>query len=695
MIYDDGTNVGVGTVTPVAKFDVNGVTRTGGSVFGKSILSSSPGSDTYYKLATLPASSSGTYDHIVIEGVINGTWQSADNFPFKILLGNRGSNTNYFYFGPGSTSQGDKASVVVYVESDSSRTVWLKFDASYFTLMSVNVTSSINVTTYPNFPTGTPTGTLNWSSATNIPLTYYDMANSRFGIGTTSPAQKLDVQGNGVRLRLSTASSPSTYYFDIQSNYDSADTINFYGTAGNNLLKYIYNSNSLSLQPAGGSVGIGTGSSSPLSKLDVNSGYITAGSAVSTNGSKILWGNYSNGALTTFGSMYSSGGPVIGYGVTPSTSADLSFLSSTGIEITRGAYYIGGSNHYWFAGGSQTVAVDGSVTMTRTMTLTSNGDLGVGNSPSARITSSNLSAANDANSSILRLEAGADVTLGALYLLTQLRPSATGTNRRVEIFAGDNEAYRNICINPYSGNVGINTTSPTSALDVAGIVSLSNYNFARLNGNYFQLYEPAGNIAVFLGNASDPGNYFDNTSHNFRSRAGGGTTFATINATGIGLGASPSYKLHVVGDGYITSGSLGVGVTPNATDGTISASADVIAYASDRRLKTNIKTIENPIDKIKKIDGFTFNWNERANQIAGYSKDINVLGVYAQQIQEVLPEAVKLAPFDNDGNDNSISGENYLTVQYEKLVPLLIESIKELNKKVEDLTDIINDLKSE
>jgi hypothetical protein len=60
----------------------------------------------------------------------------------------------------------------------------------------------------------------------------------------------------------------------------------------------------------------------------------------------------------------------------------------------------------------------------------------------------------------------------------------------------------------------------------------------------------------------------------------------------------------------------------------------------------------------------------------------------------VLPEAVKLAPFDNDGNDNSISGENYLTVQYEKLVPLLLESIKELNKKVEDLTNTIDILKT-
>ena len=131
--------------------------------------------------------------------------------------------------------------------------------------------------------------------------------------------------------------------------------------------------------------------------------------------------------------------------------------------------------------------------------------------------------------------------------------------------------------------------------------------------------------------------------------------------------------------------ALGVNVAPNATDGRIDASNDIVAYSSDKRLKTNIKLIENPIDKIKKIDGFTFNWNDKANQLAGYNKDISVSGVYAQQIQEVLPEAVKLAPFDNDGNDNSISGENYLTVQYEKLVPLLIEAIKEQQKEIEKL----------
>jgi len=135
----------------------------------------------------------------------------------------------------------------------------------------------------------------------------------------------------------------------------------------------------------------------------------------------------------------------------------------------------------------------------------------------------------------------------------------------------------------------------------------------------------------------------------------------------------------------IVNASLGVNTNANSTNGRVDASNDVVAFSSDKRLKENIKPIKSALDKVDSLSGFTFNWNELAEKEAGFSREESFVGVFAQDVESVLPEAVKRAPFDNDGNDGSISGENYLTVQYEKLVPLLIESIKELKSEIEEL----------
>ena len=117
----------------------------------------------------------------------------------------------------------------------------------------------------------------------------------------------------------------------------------------------------------------------------------------------------------------------------------------------------------------------------------------------------------------------------------------------------------------------------------------------------------------------------------------------------------------------------------------IHATNDIVAFSSDKRLKENIRPIENALDKVSKLSGFVYNWNELANEKAQYDMDKDYVGVYAQDVEEVQPEAVDLVPFDNDGEDKSISGDNYLTVKYDKLVPLLIESIKELKAEIEEL----------
>jgi hypothetical protein len=107
----------------------------------------------------------------------------------------------------------------------------------------------------------------------------------------------------------------------------------------------------------------------------------------------------------------------------------------------------------------------------------------------------------------------------------------------------------------------------------------------------------------------------------------------------------------------------------NISGSQIEASGDVIAFgSSDRRLKDNITPISEPLNKLSKVGGYTFIWNDKQDAYKG--KDV---GVIAQEIEEILPEVV------------TTRGTGYKAVKYEKIVPLLIESIKELQKKVEDI----------
>jgi hypothetical protein len=125
--------------------------------------------------------------------------------------------------------------------------------------------------------------------------------------------------------------------------------------------------------------------------------------------------------------------------------------------------------------------------------------------------------------------------------------------------------------------------------------------------------------------------------------------------------------------------------------GVLRCDSDIVAYASDERIKTRISVIDNALDKVKQLTGFYYEHNELGKKF-GFNDGGVKVGVSAQEVQKVMPEVVKPAPFDFE-NGKSKSGENYLTVQYEKLVPLLIESIKELSEKVEKLEKIISSSK--
>ena len=153
--------------------------------------------------------------------------------------------------------------------------------------------------------------------------------------------------------------------------------------------------------------------------------------------------------------------------------------------------------------------------------------------------------------------------------------------------------------------------------------------------------------------AQDNANFFwDSTNHVLS------VTAVTINGTATAGGLTVS--------GASATGALTV-------TGAITATGEITAYYSDARLKENIRPIEDPLQKLLAIRGVRYNANDLAASF-GYTKEDQV-GVIAQAVKDVLPEAVAPAPFNNE----------YMTIKYEKLVPLLIEAIRALHTKIEML----------
>jgi len=131
--------------------------------------------------------------------------------------------------------------------------------------------------------------------------------------------------------------------------------------------------------------------------------------------------------------------------------------------------------------------------------------------------------------------------------------------------------------------------------------------------------------------------------------------------------------------------------------GALHINGSLTQNASDERMKENITLIPNALEKVKQLRGVSFTWKEIEN--SPHEAGTEDIGVIAQDVEAVLPLIVKPAPFDTEVNTTdegdeetketkevvSRSGENYKTVEYEKLVPLLIESIKELEARVAEL----------
>ena len=180
-----------------------------------------------------------------------------------------------------------------------------------------------------------------------------------------------------------------------------------------------------------------------------------------------------------------------------------------------------------------------------------------------------------------------------------------------------------------------------------------------------------------LTSAADKGIYFtgSGTASVFALPAQARTLLAASTVTGA---VSQRKLLTLDTDDDVQHDSLGVGTAASGTTGEIRATNNITAYySSDRRLKENISNIPNALDKVNQLNGVTFDWTEaymkQHGGEDGYFVKKNDTGLIAQDVEQVLPEIVRS---NKDG---------YLGVQYDKVVGLLVEAIKELKNEIEFL----------
>tara|TARA_Y100001937_G_scaffold18849_1_gene26062 strand:+ start:29788 stop:33378 length:3591 start_codon:yes stop_codon:yes gene_type:complete len=210
---------------------------------------------------------------------------------------------------------------------------------------------------------------------------------------------------------------------------------------------------------------------------------------------------------------------------------------------------------------------------------------------------------------------------------------------------------------------GTNATISEASASAAGVMSVAHHNKLDSidpNANDFTLpsnvltgVSVSGNTLTLVNNGGGVVTFTDNNT--------------TYSASSLGLGTGNNVQFN------------GVGAGTSPSSGEVRASGDIVAYASDDRLKDKKGNIENALEKVGQLNGFHFNWNNKTAEWGpSYDSNRNMVGVSAQEVEKVLPEAVLDAPADSE----------YKTVQYEKLVPLLIESIKELKSEIEELKSI-------
>jgi len=582
----------------------------------------------------------------------------------------------------------------------------------------------------------TVSGNVNFDSGT----LFIDSINNRIGIGITSPVVSLDVSGSA---NVSTGVNSSS--FTIGSSLISNTTGVFHTgtvnadsyTVGSN---FVANSTTVTstgianLTAATSSIRVGNSSvnsfvnsSSVLTSVGIFSTSANVGSNVGVSTSGITIGNSTvnlnaNSVLisvadSTSTANISSTGFVVGsFNANNSTmtvnvgSFVIGANVGSNVNLTTSDLQIGNSTSNIFAN-SILLKVANSSSIANLSPLSLTIGTAVVNSTVLTITTGNFSTGANVGANVNLTTS--TLQIGNSSVNTQVNSTSLSTNTgnfSLAANVGANVKLTTVILS--IGNSTVNSTVNSTTFFTTGIANVAtSVNSALITVGTSFVANTTGAYHTGTVNAASltvGSSFIANTTGVYHT---GLINAASVNATGITVGSSfianttGAYVNAIsvnatsltVGSNFIanTTGmfhtgvanaantrvsSLGVGVAATGTAGEIVATNSITAYYSDERLKTRIGPIENPLDKVSRLSGFYYHANEIA-QSMGYEVKKEV-GVSAQEVMEVQPEVVAPAPIDN----------NYLTVRYERLVPLLIEAIKELKTELDTLKVQINEL---
>lgn len=578
----------------------------------------------------------------VLGGILGTGWDGSTFSPNGSAIYMRAENTFSTSVDSGIEFQTSKAGVMsskMVIDKDGNIGIGTTAPTQKLDVQGViaygNGTNSVGRLSY-----GTSVVTLE-AGSTNTSIALLPSGTGNVGIGTTTPAGKLDVNGTvciGGVCRGSWPTGSGTGAF----------------TDGGTKAHY-----------SGGRVGIGT--ANPEAFLHVK-GALNEWVTFERNSKKLfLNANWSD--TNTFAQVAPSNASNMDLSLSSSDTSPNQLYLKNGGNIGAGTnnpsyqFHVESSNptiglvdtddsDKWFLSnqnGEFTIAQAG---VSDWLTIEPGGHVGLGTAnPTSKL---HVESGLKSGDNIIAQFETADTNGQGIYV-----KSLTNTGTLIQS-TESNVVNNNLFLNYHGGNVGIGTITPSEKLTVAG-------NIATGSGTFTNSIGGSGNIILDNGTVDTPGIIFPHANNqNFGidvATTNGGLRFVEeLNEVG-------GIARMVINEG----GNVGIGHTIPATKLDVNGSVrGTSAYqsTSDKRFKKNIKVITSAREKIKKLSGVSYVWRLDEFPEKEFEKGIDI-GVIAQNVETVFPEAVLT---DDDG---------YKSVAYAKLVAPLIEAFKEIDLEIE------------